>query len=254
MTLVQITEEGLTIENPGGFIEGISLDNLISAAPRGRNPALADAMKRIGLTERTGRGIDRIFTGSIIYGRPWPDYSESTKNNVRVFITRAKPNLAFMKLIQDEQMRTGNLPSIHALLILSALQMERRLTLTALLQATHLSEHRVRVNLEHMVEHGLIEARGSGKNRSYMLGAQIYAAAHETVVYVRQVGIERVRHSELILQYVQAQGSITRGETADLLRISESYAYSLLKRLAEEKKLQAIGEKRGRKYVVPAHS
>ena len=46
-----------------------------------------------------------------------------------------------------------------------------------------------------MVEHGLIEAKGSGKNRSYMLGAQIYAAAHETAAYVRQVGIERVTPS-----------------------------------------------------------
>ena len=254
MTLVQITEEGMTIENPGGFIEGISLRNLISAAPRGRNPALADAMKRIGLAERTGRGIDRIFAGSIIYGRPWPDYSETTENNVRVFIARAKPNLAFMKLIQDEQQRTGNLPSIHALLILSALQMERRLTFADLGKMTHLSEHRIRANLERMVEHGVIEAKGSGKNRSYMLSAQMYAAANETAAYVRQAGIEEVRQPELILRYVQAQGSITRGEAADLLRVSDNYAYVLLKRLTEEDRLRAVGQKRGRKYVLSTHS
>ena len=56
-----IEDDGLTISNPGGFIEGINADNLLDAEPHGRNPVLADAMKRIGLAERTGRGIDRIY-------------------------------------------------------------------------------------------------------------------------------------------------------------------------------------------------
>ena len=53
---IQINDEGMTITNPGGFVEGISADNLLEAEPHGRNVALADAMKRIGLAERTGRG------------------------------------------------------------------------------------------------------------------------------------------------------------------------------------------------------
>lgn len=72
---VQLNEEGLTISNPGGFIEGINAHNLLDAEPHGRNPVLADALKRIGLAERTGRGIDRIFEGSLLYGRLLPDYS-----------------------------------------------------------------------------------------------------------------------------------------------------------------------------------
>ena len=72
---VLINDEGLTITNPGGFIEGVTIDNLLYAEPHGRNPVLADALKRIGLAERTGRGIDRIFSGSLFYGRPLPDYS-----------------------------------------------------------------------------------------------------------------------------------------------------------------------------------
>ena len=67
-----IEDDGLTISNPGGFIEGINADNLLDAEPHGRNPVLADAMKRIGLAERTGRGIDRIYEGSLLYGRQLP--------------------------------------------------------------------------------------------------------------------------------------------------------------------------------------
>lgn len=79
---VLIDDEGMTISNPGGFIDGVNLKSLLTVEPHGRNPALADAMKRIGLAEKTGRGIDRIYEGSIIFGRPWPDYSESTSRSV----------------------------------------------------------------------------------------------------------------------------------------------------------------------------
>ena len=87
---VLIDDEGMTISSPGGFIDGVTLENLLTVEPHGKNPALADALKRIGLAEKTGRGIDRIYEGSIIYGRPWPDYSETTSTNVRLFIQRAK--------------------------------------------------------------------------------------------------------------------------------------------------------------------
>lgn len=73
---VSIADEGLTIANPGGFIEGVTVKNLLTAEPHGRNPALADALKRIGLAEKTGRGIDRIFEGSLIYGRTMPPITQ----------------------------------------------------------------------------------------------------------------------------------------------------------------------------------
>ena len=41
---VTISDEGLTIANPGGFIEGVSINNLLTAEPHGRNPQLADAL------------------------------------------------------------------------------------------------------------------------------------------------------------------------------------------------------------------
>ena len=78
----------LTISSPGGFIEGVNLKNLLTVEPHGRIPVLADALKRIGLAEKTGRGIDRIFEGSIVFGSPLPDYSETTSSYVKLFIQR----------------------------------------------------------------------------------------------------------------------------------------------------------------------
>ena len=65
--------DAIVVSNPGGFVDGVTLDNLLVVEPRPRNPLLADAVKRIWLAERTGRGIDLIFQGLLRYGRPAPD-------------------------------------------------------------------------------------------------------------------------------------------------------------------------------------
>lgn len=98
---IAITDEGLTIANPGGFIEGVSIKNLLAAEPHGRNPQLADALKRIGLAEKTGRGIDRIYEGSLLFGKPLPDYSASTAVTVSLSIPRSKPDIQIAQLVSN---------------------------------------------------------------------------------------------------------------------------------------------------------
>ena len=79
----------MTLSSPGGFIEGITLNNLLVVAPRSRNPLLADVVKRIGLAERTGRGIDRIYEGMLRYGRPAPDYATSDSSSVVLILQKS---------------------------------------------------------------------------------------------------------------------------------------------------------------------
>ena len=123
---VLIDDMGLTISNPGGFIEGISIDNLLTADPHGRNPCLMDALKRVGLAERTGRGIDRIYEGSLLVGKPLPDYSESGPTSVNLFIARSEPDQEFIRLIAEEsEKRSAPLP-LQTLLVLDALKRQRR--------------------------------------------------------------------------------------------------------------------------------
>ncbi len=79
---VRLQDDALVISNPGGFVEGVTLDNLLTTEPRPRNASLADIFKRMGLVERTGRGVDIIYRGLLRYGRPHPDYSRSDSSSV----------------------------------------------------------------------------------------------------------------------------------------------------------------------------
>lgn len=248
---VLIDDEGLSISNPGGFIDGVNLKNLLTVEPHGRNPALADAMKRIGLAEKTGRGIDRIFEGSIVFGRPWPDYSDSTSRTVKLFIQRAKADLPFAKFVADEQNRQGKPLSIYTLMILSVMNMERRVTVDRIVDVTNLSENKVRSAVEKLIEQGLVEASGRGKDRSFILGAKIYKENKETIKYVRQTDIDSIRYPELVMKLANTQnGFITKQDVADLLKITASQAYRIIKKLQNEGRLELLCGGKHAKYKV----
>lgn len=235
---VLIDDEGMTISSPGGFIDGVTLENLLTVEPHGKNPALADALKRIGLAEKTGRGIDRIYEGSIIYGRPWPDYSETTSTNVRLFIQRAKADDTFTKFIADEQNRLGKPLSIYALMILSLLKNEKRLTIKRIAEMTHLAEVKLLGAIENLIEDGLVEGVGSGKSRSYILSVKVYKENNRSIQYVRQTGIDKIAYPEMIIKLAGAQdGFITKQDVAELLKITPDQAYSEIKKLVSEGKI-----------------
>ena len=246
---LQINDEGMTISNPGGFIEGINADNLLDAEPHGRNPVLADAMKRIGLAERTGRGIDRIYEGSLLYGRLLPDYSQSTNSSVRLFIPRGLPDKAFVAMISEEQKRVGHSLPIYSLLILNVLKQLHQATLHEISQVLKREESRLKVVLETLVESGLVEALGNGRGRNYMLSSKAYGT-DKAAAYVRQKGIDEIRYPELVLELARKQGEVRRADVVTLLHISAPKAYRLLRRLQEEGKLALHGKGAGAYYTV----
>lgn len=246
---LQINDEGMTISNPGGFIEGINADNLLDAEPHGRNPVLADAMKRIGLAERTGRGIDRIYEGSLLYGRLLPDYSQSTDSSVRLFIPRGLPDKAFVRMISEEQKRVGHSLPIYSLLILNVLKQLHQATLHEISQVLKREESRLKVVLETLVESGLVEALGNGRGRNYMLSSKAYGADN-AAAYVRQKGIDEIRYPELVLELARKQGEVRRADVVTLLHISAPKAYRLLRRLQEEGKLALHGKGAGAYYTM----
>lgn len=246
---VAVEDEGLTISSPGGFIEGVNLKNLLTVEPHGRNPVLADALKRIGLAEKTGRGIDRIFEGSIVFGRPLPDYSESTSTYVKLFIQRAEPDLAFTKMISNEENRLGRSLPINSLLVLSALQNQRRLTIAEIVEVTNIGEIRAKAVVEKLVEAGLVEASGNNKSRFYMLSSKVYKEQDNIVGYVRQTGIDAVKYEAWIMELLQKQGGkITRENVVELLNVTPPQAYRLLKKMSDKGRIKLIGSGRSAYY------
>ncbi|MBI3302606.1 MAG: putative DNA binding domain-containing protein, partial [Deltaproteobacteria bacterium] len=241
--------ERLTISNPGGFVEGVTLDNLLVVEPKPRNPLLADAMKRIGLAERTGRGVDLIYEGLLRYGRPAPDYSRSDPTTVVVHLSSEKADIPFLRMVVEEEEHRGAKIPLDSLIVLARLRKERRLEVTMLAAAIQKDESATRSVLERLVESGLIEAHGVKKGRTYTLSAQVYRKLGQSVDYVRQAGFDPIQQEQMVLQYARKHGRVTRKDVADLCRIGPYQATRLLDRLVGGGKIQRLGAGRGVYYT-----
>lgn len=247
---VSIADEGLTIANPGGFIEGVTVKNLLTAEPHGRNPALADALKRIGLAEKTGRGIDRIFEGSLIYGRTMPDYSGSNSVTVSLFIPRSAPDIQIAEMVSNEQNRLGRPLPINTLLILNYLKDAPRSDIHQISEALNIQETIAKTVLEKSIETGLVEAYGSGRGRSYILSKRVYKekGGFSNIGYVRQVDIDETRYLELIKNLAQNNEFISRADVVQLLHVNENKAYWLLHKLVKDNVIVPVNRGRYAKY------
>ena len=245
---VQFDDYGLRISSPGGFIEGVTVDNLLTAAPKSRNSCLADAIKRIGLAERTGRGVDRIFEGLLKYGRPAPDYSESNSAGVTVRMLEAKADTLFIRMLMNREDRGIDMP-IDSLLVLSALR-DGELTVQELAAVLKKGETATRGVIGVLLREGMIEQRVEGNVHVYFLGKAYHQEVGEEVAYTKMVGIDRIRHKEMVLEFLQHHGRIVNREAMKLCDLSRNCAYKLLDKMVRDNEIVKKGGGRWTYYTL----
>lgn len=232
-TYIQIHDDEIIIRNPGTFMEGIRLDALLRSGPRPRNPLLADIFKRIGLVERTGRGIGLIFTGMLRNGRTPPDYSQTTDVQVTVQLSGGPIDTKFVQaILQEERRRNGNPLSLNELLLLYNFYHLRELTneeASAIIQRDELATRRI---LESLVDNGLLERRGGARGRTYILSGSVYRQLGRTAEYIRRRGFtDQIQQEQMIRDYINQKGTITRREIMELCQLTVNQAKYLLQRL-----------------------
>jgi ATP-dependent DNA helicase RecG len=242
-------DEELEITNPGGFPDDVNLGNLLVVAPRPRNPVLADAFKRIGLVERTGRGIDTIYEGQLRYGRSAPDYSRSSAGTVQVVLPGGPANLALARFI-IEQDRPERPISVDEMLLVNAVDRERRIGVGRAAALMQKGEPAARALLERLVEAGVLEGRGEGKQRIYRFSATTYRAIGPASAYTRASGFEPLQQEQMVLSHLRAHGRITRSEVMDLCQVTSLNAKNLLRRLIRRGEIASRGIGRGTYYTI----
>jgi len=85
----------------------------------------------------------------------------------------------------------------------------------------------------------------------FRLSSSVYRELGESVAYIRERGIDALRHEELILTYVRQFGSITNRQVRELLGVDTFAASRTLKKLVDTGKLSRIGSgKKHTAYVI----
>ncbi|TVR38324.1 MAG: AAA family ATPase [Nitriliruptor sp.] len=248
---VQWQRDRIEVSSPGELPSGVTTDTLLTAAPNPRSPLLADAFKRAGLVERTGRGVNRIFEGQARYGRRLPSYARTTEQHVVVSIPGGPANLRLARFVVELAERDQRL-GLEQLLVLNVVAAKRRASTRELAGALQRSPEDTLTILSEMVETGLLEARGERKGRTWHLSASAYRALGDETGYVRTRGFDRLQQEQMVLSYVDSYGSISRSQAADLCSLSSKQAYRLLASLRERGDLEMRGERRAAVYARPS--
>ena len=249
---IRLETDALIISNPGGLVEGVTLENLLTTEPRPRNPSLADALKRIGLVERTGRGVDLIYRGMLRYGRSQPDYSRTDSHSVVLRMSMADADIAFLGLVLAEENRRSKALPLYSLIALSMFREEMRLTSEQLAKGIQQDKKRAIHTLEELLEAGLVQPHGTGRGRTYTLSPKVYQAIGKELEYTRQAGFEKLQQEQLVLNLVRQRGKVQRKDVMDLCRLNKDQAYQLLKRLRKTGQLNKLGQGKTTYYILAA--
>lgn len=90
-------DSSLTVVSPGGFVGGVNEHNVLTQR-FSRSPALADAVRALGLVDKQGIGVDRMFREMVTLGHRPPLLVEQPGPRVRVRLVGGWPAIPVMRL------------------------------------------------------------------------------------------------------------------------------------------------------------
>jgi ATP-dependent DNA helicase RecG len=166
--------------------------------------------------------------------------------SVRITLFNGAIDEAFVRLLRKRE-REGDMVSLDELILLAALVRQRELSVPDAARLLQLNHARTRECLMQMVHKGLLERSGVRKGLVFRLSSSVYRELGESVAYIRERGIDALRHEELILTYVRQFGSITNRQVRKLLGVDTFVASRTLKKLVDAGKLSRIGS--GKKHT-----
>lgn len=87
----------LVVDSPGPLVAGVTVENILAHPSKPRNRVLTEAIRKLGLAEQAGVGVDRMYRDMIRGGHQPPQISES--DYVRVALTGGAPNKPFARYL-----------------------------------------------------------------------------------------------------------------------------------------------------------
>ena len=104
--VIKLSPTELTITNAGGFPIGVDKSNVLTVNSTPRSKRLAEVLQKTGLVEKSGQGVDKMFTNCIMEAKPLPDFSAT--DNYQVSLTlqteiRDVPFLVYIRQVQAKR-------------------------------------------------------------------------------------------------------------------------------------------------------
>lgn len=234
----------IVIENPGGFLDGITEKNIITHPSVPRNKLIAETLQNLKYVQRTGQGVDIIFKDMVSMGKPYPKY-RSFNDAVSLTIFSAIDNTEFVKFITEIQDKNSKIMTLAEIMILRALLDNRKEQLSVLADTVQKSLDETKKSCNELINNGLIEIVG----KKYMLTAKVYEALKSDVEYTRDKTIQYIKAKNMILEYLQSNDKITSAKIQEMCGFTKQQARIVIDKMRNEALIILVGKGPAAGYV-----
>lgn len=219
----------IVIENPGGFLDGITEDNIITHPSIPRNKLIAETLQNLKYVQRTGQGVDIIYKDMVSTGKPYPRY-RSFNDAVTLTIFSSIDNTEFVKFITEIQEKNNRIMPLAEMMILRDLMNNRKEQLSELSRTVQKSLDETKKACNELVARGLIEIIG----KEYMLTAKVYEALKSDVEYTRDKTVQYIKAKNMILEYLNINDTITSGKIQEMCGFTKQQARGVIDKMRNE--------------------
>ena len=242
---MDLLPDRLEITSPGGFIEGVTPENVLWHPSARRNPLLAEALEKLGLVNRSGFGVKRIYEETLAAGKDPPQY-EAGLSFVKLTLPTAV-NPAFAGLVHAAR-RSGGALAVEELILLRGIARNGALTRRSAAELLPLSEEQTAERLPALRERGLLDAAGRGRSTAYRF-AEPFAELNpgRGGADARSGGAPAARR--LILEALRERGRLTNAEIRELTGLSRTQVLRAMGELRRAGEAEVRGRRRGAHYV-----
>lgn len=247
--LVKQFPRKLEISNPGGFIGGISPQNILHHTPVARNPHLVEALTRIRLVNRSNLGISRMFSAMLVEGKEPPIIQEQGAA-VRVTFLAGDFSAPFRTFVAEEN-RRGRQLSVDQLLILQYLLRHQEMdtpTAARVCQREETEAREILSEMERSLEY--LERGGTGKGTYWILRPELHrrllAPGHPE--RDRRIDWEAAKTRVLsVLKQRAGRGEpgLSNAEIRQITRLDRGQVKRLMSQLRDEEAVETKGAGRG---------
>lgn len=238
---VEIHPKKVMIASPGGFIGGVSPENVLRHSPVRRNPLLASACQALGLVNRAGMGVDRLYIELLRLGKGMPRY-EADEANVRLILPTATHE-GFARFVNSEERERRQL-ELDDLIVLRTLAERGDLDRWSAAKVLQLTEEEAAERLVSLRERGYLRPHGRGRGTSYQLERHLSEKLRGTLATDDDTQIDSEAVRLRVLAVLRERGELSNTDVRRLSGFSRQEVLHLM--MALRKSGDVVLEGRGR--------
>jgi ATP-dependent DNA helicase RecG len=243
---VELHRDRLEVISPGGFVGGVEPTNILRHPPVRRNPLLANVLQTVGLVNRAGLGVDRIYDELLRLGKGMPRYS-GDEAHVRLTLP-ISTHLPFASFVAEET-RAGRQLELDDLIALRAVADRGHLDRWSAAQWLQSTEEDAAERLVSLRGRGYLVAQGRGRGTAYRLPRRLSDLIRGPGETDQDLPLDEEAVRLRVQAVLEERGRLTNAEVRRISGYSRTQAVRVMRDLVEQGLVTLVGRGRAAHYV-----